>query len=54
LVKLPAPECKEAPWSRHNHLGNGADLEPLRYEWTLPNFPHFGENEKRPFLLRIR
>ena len=53
LVLLKAPECKPAPWSRHNHLGNGADLEPLRYDWIMPHFPHLG-NERRAFVLRIR
>jgi len=56
LLKLEAPECKAAPWSRHNHLGNGADdAEPLRYEWTLPHFPSMTQDgEKKPFVLRIR
>jgi hypothetical protein len=51
LVLLDAPECVEAPWSRHNHLGNGADLKPLRYEWKLPRFPH---SDSQKFVLRIR
>ena len=55
-MKLEAPECKAAPWSRHNHLGNGADdAEPLRYEWKLPHFPSMTQDgEKKPFVLRIR
>ncbi len=34
---LPAPECKPAPWSKANQLGN-ADfgLEAARYTWKLP------------------
>jgi len=51
LVLLKAPECKPSPFSRHNHLGNGVDLEALRYEWNLPNFSH--ETSKK-FVLRIR
>ncbi|GFO22633.1 protein dd3-3-like [Plakobranchus ocellatus] len=39
LVKLHAPDCTEAPWSRSNHLGNGRDGNPLSYKWTLPYFP---------------
>ena len=56
LLKLEAPECKAALWSRHNHLGNGADdAEPLRYEWKLPHFPSMTQDgEKKPFVLRIR
>ena len=53
---MDPPECKAAPWSRHNHLGNGADdAEPLRYEWKLPHFPSMTQDgEKKPFVLRIR
>jgi len=36
---LPAPECKQAPWSRTNQLGNSAEgSEPANYTWTLPTF----------------
>jgi len=51
LVLLKAPECVEAPWSRHNHLGNGVDLKALRYDWKLPHFPH---SSTQKFILRIR
>ena len=39
LVRLSAPECKAAPWSRVNHLGNGREGVALNYTWTLPAFP---------------
>ncbi|CAG5125431.1 unnamed protein product [Candidula unifasciata] len=39
LVLLDKPDCREAPWSRSNHLGNGVHGLPLNYTWTLPNFP---------------
>lgn len=38
LLRLPAPECLEAPWSRSNHLGNGVDGKAVHYNWTLPFF----------------
>jgi hypothetical protein len=33
---LPPPECKPAPWTRDNHLGNGRDGELVGYTWKLP------------------
>ena len=51
LVGLDAPACREAPFSRDNHLGNGVDLEPLNYTWKLPFFP--SETQQR-CVLRIR
>jgi len=51
LVLLEAPNCDEAPFSRQNHLGNGADLEPLRYEFNMPHFP---SGETKHFVFRIR
>ena len=51
IVALPAPECKEAMWSRVNHLGNGKTGQPLSYKWTLPNFPSEKPNR---CVLRIR
>jgi len=51
LVLLKAPDCDEAPFSRQNHLGNGADLEPLRHEWKLPSFPSL---RAKKFIFRIR
>ena len=33
---IPAPECLLAPWSRHNHLGNGLNGFTNSYNWTMP------------------
>ena len=51
VVPLKAPECLEAPYSRSNHLGNGAGITPLTYRWKLPHFP--SKKPQRCFL-RIR
>lgn len=51
LVRLDQPDCKEAQYSRSNHLGNGADGKPNSYIWTLPYFP--SGNTKR-CVFRIR
>ncbi|XP_076469495.1 protein DD3-3-like [Babylonia areolata] len=51
LAKLPAPQCFEAPWSRSNHLGNGADGKALTYDWKLPYFPS-GETKRCVFRMR--
>ncbi|XP_045164195.2 protein DD3-3-like [Mercenaria mercenaria] len=34
---LPAPVCRETQFTRDNHLGNGLDGNPNRYNWTLPD-----------------
>ena len=39
LVLPPKPVCAQAGWTRVNHLGNGRDGVPLRFDWTLPHFP---------------
>lgn len=51
LVKLPKPDCKEAPRTRINHLGNGEGVVPLTYDWVLPHFP---SGERQRCVLRIR
>lgn len=51
LVKLDPPICEEAPFSRVNHLGNGADLEPLHVQWKIPAFP---SRKAQKCVLRIR
>lgn len=51
LVVPATPECKEAPWSRSNHLGNGKDGVPLNYTWVLPYFP---SGNKKSCVLRFR
>ena len=51
LVALNAPDCMEAPFGRDNHLGNGADLEAMRYDWILPHFP---SGRRHRVVLRLR
>lgn len=51
VVPLKKPECRVAPYSRSNHLGNGKGITPLTYRWNLPNYP--SQKEQRCFL-RIR
>ena len=51
LVALDEPTCIQAPFSRVNHLGNGADLEPLTSAWSIPYFP--SQQEQR-CVLRLR
>lgn len=51
LVALDPPDCQQAPQSRPNHLGNGENVVPLSYDWTLPHFP--SQLEQR-CVLRIR
>jgi hypothetical protein len=34
---VAAPYCGKADWSRVNHLGNGANNQPVSYNWTLPS-----------------
>ncbi|ELT93314.1 hypothetical protein CAPTEDRAFT_225336 [Capitella teleta] len=51
LVLLDAPECKEAPWTRSNHLGNSRDGNASSYDWTLPYFP---SSKTQRCALRIR
>jgi len=33
---IAAPDCRETQFSRDNHLGNGLDGQPNRYNWTVP------------------
>eukprot|EP00112_Aurelia_sp_Birch-Aquarium-sp1_P011612 Seg2440.3 transcript_id=Seg2440.3/GoldUCD/mRNA.D3Y31 product="Protein DD3-3" protein_id=Seg2440.3/GoldUCD/D3Y31 len=35
--KVAAPDCKQAPWSRDNHNGNGMDGLMNVYNWTVPD-----------------
>lgn len=51
LVALNAPDCMAAPFGRDNHLGNGADLEAMRYDWVLPHFP---TGRRHRVVLRLR
>ena len=34
---IPAPECRETQFTRDNHLGNGVDGNPNRFNWTVPD-----------------
>ncbi|CBY35345.1 unnamed protein product, partial [Oikopleura dioica] len=48
-----APDCKMAPWSRPNHLGQTDDSNSFpSYKWELPNF--HGLLESQECVLRIR
>ena len=51
LLALDPPDCKRAPWSRDNHLGNTRGRTASRYNWTIPHFP--SGNDQR-CILRIR
>lgn len=51
LVRLPAPDCTEAPRTRTNHLGNGKGIVPPTYNWILPYFP---SGQEQRCVLRIR
>lgn len=51
LIALDVPDCMATPFSRDNHLGNGVDLEALRYDWILPYFP---SGIKQRVVLRLR
>lgn len=37
---IDPPECKEAPWSRQNHLGNTLGGYASSYNWTIPDDVH--------------
>ncbi|CAF0996235.1 unnamed protein product [Brachionus calyciflorus] len=39
LVLLPKPVCRQAEWTRSNHLGNTKDGKAPSFEWKLPYFP---------------
>ena len=39
LVKLDAPFCGVAPWTRDNHLGNTPVGEAPNFRWEIPRFP---------------
>lgn len=51
LVQAPPVDCKQADWSRSNHLGNGVNGEANRYQWTLPFFP---SNSDKRCVFRMR
>ena len=50
LIMHPDIDCKEAPWSRANHLGNSDEQDDFAtYRWELPHF-----HEEKECVLRIR
>ena len=49
LLLHPEVDCKEAPWSRANHLGNSDNGDFATYRWELPQLE--GEQE---CVLRMR
>ena len=56
LAKPHPPDCKEAPHSRPNHLGNGEGVKALTYDWVLPYIPQSGTKKEEYFkcVLRMR
>ncbi|CBY15670.1 unnamed protein product [Oikopleura dioica] len=53
LLLEKAPDCKKAPWSRANHLGQTDDSDYFpSYKWELPDF--HGLFESQECVLRIR
>ncbi|XP_048739300.1 protein DD3-3-like isoform X2 [Ostrea edulis] len=51
LVQAPPLDCRQADYSRSNHLGNGVNGEANRYQWTLPFFP---SNKDKRCVFRMR
>jgi hypothetical protein len=51
---IPAPDCLEVPWSRDNHLGNGADGNLNRYNATIPDWESCTETDSCVCVIRIR
>ena len=51
LVALPPPDCKKAPYTRPNHLGNTVNVVTMNYTWVLPHFP---SRKPQKCVLRIR
>jgi hypothetical protein len=41
---IPKPDCVQAPWARHNHLGNGNNGFANSYNWTMPTLAMANEN----------
>jgi len=51
---IAAPDCKPVPWSRENHLGNGADGFANRYNMTFPKGEACVKTDNCVCVLRIR
>jgi hypothetical protein len=52
LVALAPPECRRAPYTRSNHLGNARGVVPARYDWVIPHFPS-GNTQRCVLRLRL-
>jgi hypothetical protein len=52
LVKLAKPDCRQAPRTRSNHLGNARNVKPVRYDWVIPYFPS-GKTQRCVLRLRL-
>jgi len=51
---ISAPDCAPVPWSRENHLGNGADGFANRYNMTFPKGESCVKSDNCVCVLRIR
>eukprot|EP01114_Cavostelium_apophysatum_P003064 TRINITY_DN127_c0_g1_i1.p1 TRINITY_DN127_c0_g1~~TRINITY_DN127_c0_g1_i1.p1 ORF type:complete len:640 (+),score=209.81 TRINITY_DN127_c0_g1_i1:85-2004(+) len=51
---IPPPECDEVPWSRENHLGNGAEAHMNHFNATIPDWEDCADNEDCVCVLRVR
>jgi len=51
---IKAPDCQMVPWSRENHLGNGADGFANRYNMTFPRGEACVKSDNCVCVLRIR
>ena len=56
LVQPRSPDCRQAPYSRSNHLGNAEGVVPLFYDWVLPYIPQSKAKPEHHYncVLRIR
>jgi hypothetical protein len=52
--ELNAPDCQAVPWSRENHLGNGADGFPNNYNMTIPKYESCTKTNNCVCVLRLR
>jgi len=52
--ELNAPDCQTVPWSRENHLGNGADGFTNTYNMTIPKYESCTKTNNCVCVLRMR